>query len=36
MKQKYYDFIHNKKEKDNRSGEEIAADVLRGAGIKVV
>ena len=31
----YEDLIHPKK-KDNRTGNEIAADVIRNAGIKVV
>ena len=35
MTAEYTDLIHPKK-KDNRTGNEIAADVIRNAGIKVV
>ena len=35
MTAEYMDLIHPKK-KDNRTGNEIAADVIRNAGIKVV
>ena len=35
MTAEYEDLIHPKK-KDDRSGNEIAADVIRNAGIKVV
>jgi hypothetical protein len=35
MTAEYEDLIHPKK-KDNRNGNEIAADVIRNAGIKVV
>ena len=35
MTDEYTDLIHPKK-KDNRTGNEIAADVIRNAGIKVV
>ena len=35
MTAEYTDLVHPKK-KDNRTGNEIAADVIRNAGIKVV
>ena len=35
MTAEYTDLIHPKK-KDNRNGNEIAADIIRNAGIKVV
>lgn len=36
MTKRYYDLVHSKNHQENKTGEEIAASVIKDCGLKVV